>query len=81
LDEPYEKTHSLVALVGICLRQPSDFNQLRTAVTTLTPYAVTTRYPGDLPEISQQEAKDALGLARQIWGFILDRLPEEARIP
>jgi len=79
-DEPFEKTHSLVALVGLCLRFTHDFNELRTAATILTPYAVTTRYPGDLPEISNQEARDALELARQIWNFILNHLPEEARV-
>ena len=33
-----------------------------------------------LPDISNQEASDALDLARQTWRFILDHLPEEARI-
>ena len=80
LDEPFEKTHSLVALVGTCLKHTPDFDELRKAATTLTPYAVITRYPGDLPEISNQEARDALELARQVWRFILDRLPEEASI-
>ena len=79
-DEPFEKTHSLVALVGMCLKYTPDFNELRKAATILTPYAVTVRYPGDLPEISNQEAREAVELARQTWRFILDQLPEEARI-
>lgn len=79
-DEVFEKTHSLVALVGMCLKFTLEFNELRTAAAVLTPYAVTTRYPGDLPEISKQEAGEALGLARKTWEFILDHLPEEARI-
>ena len=53
---------------------------LRSAATILTPYAITTRYPGDLPDISNQEASEALDFAQQTWWFILDRLPEEARI-
>ena len=80
LDEPFERTHSLVALVGICLKFTPDFDKLRKAATTLTPFAVTMRYPGELPEISTQEARDALELARQIWGFVQERLPKEARI-
>jgi HEPN domain-containing protein len=79
-DEPFEKIHSLVALVGMCLRFTPNFDELRTAATTLTPYAVTTRYPGSLPEISAREAQDALASARLIWEFILAHLPEEARI-
>ena len=80
MDEPFEKTHSLVALVGMCLKFTPDFNELRAAATILTPYAISTRYPGDLPDISNQEASDALDLARKTWRFILDHLPEEARI-
>jgi len=76
----FEKTHSLVALIGLCLQSDNDFSELRTAATTLTPYAVTTRYPGDLPDVSHQEAKDALVLAQQVWDFILARLPIEAHI-
>ena len=30
--------------------------------------------------LNNQEARDALELARQVWGFILSRLPEETRI-
>ncbi len=67
--------------MGICLKFTPDFNELRTAATILTPYAIITRYPGDLPDISNQEASDALNLARQTWRFVLDHLPEEIRIP
>jgi hypothetical protein len=42
---------------------------------TLTPYSVTFRYPGELPEISAQEAEDAISYARQIWEFGLEKLP------
>ena len=71
---PFEKTHSLSVLVGVCLKYNADFERLRNAAVTLTPYAVITRYPGDLLEISEQEARDALALAHQIWEFILARL-------
>jgi hypothetical protein len=63
------------------LQFSADFNGLRTAATTLTPFAVITRYPGDLPEISAQEAMEALELARQVRDFILARLPAEAHSP
>lgn len=81
MDVPFEKTHSLVALVGLCLQIDSEFDTLRTAATTLTPFAVTTRYPGDLPEISLQDADEAVMLAKQIWKFIQEHLPEEAHLP
>jgi HEPN domain-containing protein len=80
-EQPFEKTHSLVALVGMCLRFSADFEALRTAATSLNPFAVTTRYPGDLPDISAQEAGEALGLAQQVWDFVMARLPVEAILP
>jgi HEPN domain-containing protein len=49
--------------------------ELRIAATTLTPYAVASRYPGDLPDLTEREAREALKLARQVWDFIIQRLP------
>jgi HEPN domain-containing protein len=80
-EQPFEKTHSLVALVGMCLEFDSDFDSLRNAATTLTPFAVTIRYPGDMPDISAKEAREALHLARQIWDFVLAHLPKETQTP
>ena len=77
VEKPFEKIHSLVALVGMCLEFSSEFDLLRQAATTLTPYAVATRYPGDVPEISLDEAKSSVALAHQIWDFIIVRLPGE----
>jgi HEPN domain-containing protein len=81
LEIPFEKTHSLVALVGLCLKVSPDFETLRTAATTLTPFAVITRYPGDLPAISRQEALEGVEYAKQIREFILAHLPGEAHFP
>ena len=80
-EQSFEKTHSLVALVAICLRFSNDFDELRDAATSLNPFAVITRYPGDLPGISAQEAREALDQARQIWNFVLAHLPEETHLP
>lgn len=79
-DEPFEKTHSLVALVAKCLPFDVSFEALRAAATTLTPYAVASRYPGDLPELTEAEAQEALALAREVWDFVSERLPPEVRV-
>ena len=76
-DQPFGKTHSLVALVGICLSIDNTFEDLRKAATTLTPYAVTTRYPGDLPEVPRSEAEEAISLAHFVWDFVTKMLPSE----
>ena len=78
-DVPFEKTHSLVALVAKCLEWDSAFEELRTAAITLTPYAVASRYPGDLPDLTEAEAQEALALARQVWDFVLRRMPSGVR--
>lgn len=74
IEEPFEKIHSLVALVGLCLKSDGDFSELRLAATTLTPYAVTTRYPGDIPDITFTEAKEALEYANEVREFVRQRL-------
>jgi HEPN domain-containing protein len=76
-DEPFEKIHSLVALVGKCLPFDQDLQDLRQAAVTLTPYAVTFRYPGDLSELTPEEAERAYILAQQVWDFLIVKLPQE----
>jgi len=76
-DEPFEKTHSLIALVSMCLHFDPAFEQLRQAAASLTPYAVTFRYPGELPELTAEEAEQAISFSRQVWEFVLKRLPPE----
>ncbi len=77
-EQPFGKTHSLVALIGQCLAFDEDFDQLREAATILTPYAVDVRYPGDILELSREEGEEALSLAVEVWDFVLSRLPKEA---
>lgn len=74
-DEPFEKTHSLVALVGKCIPFDQEFQKLREAATTLTPYAVAFRYPGDLPELTLQEAEHAFSYAQFVWDSVIKELP------
>jgi HEPN domain-containing protein len=76
-DEPFEKTHSLVALLGKCLTFDPDLQDLRQAAATLTPYAVTSRYPGESPELTREEAERAYSLVEEVWYFLIAKLPEE----
>ena len=76
-EDPFKKTHSLVALVSQSLQFDESFEDLREAATDLTPYAVAIRYPAELPELTHDEATESLHHARQIWEFVLKRLPQE----
>ena len=73
----FPKTHSLVALIAHCLEVDTDFRILRTASMTLTPYAVASRYPGNVPNLSFADAQQAQSLAQEVWQFVLKRLPDE----
>lgn len=76
-DEPFEKTHSLVALVSKCLSFDQELQDLREAAVTLTPYAVTFRYPGDLPTLTPEEAGYAYILAEKVWDLLILKIPRE----
>lgn len=45
----------------------------------LTEYAWRFRYPGELLEPSEEEARSALHVARSVYDSILERLPPDVR--
>lgn len=76
-DTIFPKTHSLVALIALCLKLDDEFEALRVAATTLTPYAVASRYPGDVSNLSLADAQQALSLAQEVWQFVLNKIPND----
>lgn len=63
VDFPY--THSIGRLLRICgelAEWPPNLKEAK----ELTPYAVTARYPGEEEEVTAEEAKRAVELARQV---------------
>ena len=70
------KTHAIEQLL-VLLRPvlPDVASSLREAVV-LTPFGVDIRYPGDQPEPSVKETRQALGLARKVRDAILPLLPK-----
>lgn len=77
---PFEKVHSLVYLMDLCEKEEPALAFLREEAASLSPYAVEIRYPGDAPEISLEEAREALAAAEAVWNAILDLLPSELRV-
>jgi HEPN domain-containing protein len=71
----FPKTHNigdLVALTGkIKMSLPADLS----AAGELTPYGVEYRYPGDLPDVSETEAKEALDRADLVQQVVARHLP------
>ncbi len=70
----FEKAHSLVYLVDLCVPVDEAFRTLYPAAQNLTVYAVGIRYP-EFIELSIDEAREALKIAHRIWDFVLRRLP------
>jgi HEPN domain-containing protein len=76
LERPFEKTHSLVALLETCVETDPKFEDLRIAAVILTPYAAVLHHPGDIPDISNEQAYTAIELAQQAYEFILAKMPQ-----
>ncbi|HPD07557.1 MAG TPA: HEPN domain-containing protein [Candidatus Bipolaricaulis sp.] len=75
------RTHDLALLVDlISSEDPELAHKVRGAVS-LTPYGVEARYPGELPEPSAGEVREAVNLAAEILRAVVSRLPREVWPP
>lgn len=71
----FPKTHDLGELLNLLtIDDPSLREELRAAVV-LTDYGVEVRYPGDLPQVSLEEAREAIDLAADARDTIFGVLP------
>jgi HEPN domain-containing protein len=77
----YEKTHDIEVLVDLAGEADPQFSELADAADALTPYATRFRYPNATFAVEPQPAEyeEALQHAKTIYGFVLNRLPVEAR--
>ncbi|MBU1152425.1 HEPN domain-containing protein [bacterium] len=61
IDFPY--THDIRRLLKLCDKEwTKELNE----ADKLTPYAITTRYPGEDSEVTKEEAEQAIRLAAQV---------------
>lgn len=72
-DFPY--THNIRRLLQLCEKY-ADWTQDLKDAEELTPYAITTRYPGEDAEVTEDEAKSAVEIARTVR----DRVRAELRL-
>jgi HEPN domain-containing protein len=77
---PFDRVHSLVYLMDLCEAEEPRFSSMREAAENLSPYAVEIRYPGDVLEISPNEARQALAAAEAVVDLVLGLLPPELRL-
>ena len=78
-DAPFRRTHDLAEIGQQCSSLDLSIEPICRRAERLTVYAWIFRYPGDVEEPSREEVEDALALAREVYGAILSRLPEEVR--
>ena len=75
-DVEFPKTHVLAKLLGLVeTRNAALATSLMDAVV-LTLYGVELRYPGDRPDVTPHEAREALKLAQQVRDAILPLLSD-----
>jgi len=80
-DQPFDLTHRLLPLLGLCISIDADFAAWQEVAELLTPYATRFRYPsppGVPQEPDAEEVDEAVRQARALFDFVLDRVPEEA---
>lgn len=76
----FPKTHDIGRLVDLIGTADASFaDRVREAVL-LTPYGVETRYPGELPDPSADEARGAIAVAERIAAAVTAYLPDDLQL-
>ena len=78
-DAPFRKTHNLDELGKECVRYHPGLKPLVLEAASLSEYAWLYRYPGDTPEPTIAEAREAQDLAARLNLAVLRLLPMKAR--
>ncbi len=77
----FEKIHDLEKILQETTAVEPTFRQLKIAAASLTPYSFAYRYPSEqgFIEPSREEFDEAVQQAQDIYDFVLNLLPKEAR--
>ncbi|MCH7556000.1 MAG: HEPN domain-containing protein [Planctomycetes bacterium] len=76
-----EKTHDIEFLVKLCMKILPEMEQFIETGAALSEYAVETRYPAAIFEITKIKAEKAAETARSIYEFVLKSLPDLEKLP
>jgi HEPN domain-containing protein len=74
------KIHDLGALLNLCEEIDKSFGDLRPETDFLGKFYTETRYPGDYPEFTPEEAQQALKAAVKIKEFVLEKIEARTNI-
>lgn len=70
----FTKTHNIGALLNLASNADPELAARLGGASTLTPFGVELRYPGDAPEPDAGEAREAVALAEKVRDEVLARL-------
>ena len=74
---PFDWSHQIGYLLDLCAADDNQFEQFRVSSAPLSEYAVRVRYPHPEPAPQKPQVLQALDVARQVYDFVLHRMPEE----
>lgn len=72
-NKPFSKSHDLLELETLLLDVEPEINKVHVELEFLNPYSIETRYPGNYPEVTLDEAQKAYDSALKVKGFVLDK--------
>lgn len=70
----FPKTHLLDELLKLCKEIDPEFIDLEVEARDLSDFYISTRYPGDFPNFSQKDAREAFRQAQKIKDFVLKKI-------
>lgn len=72
-ESSFRKVHDLLELETMLMKYESDISRLHVALIFLNGFYVGTRYPGDYPEFSWEDARQAFEKALEAKVFVLEK--------
>lgn len=73
----FPKTHDLEEILDLVEAADENLAGSLRDVIVLTPYGVELRYPGDRPDATPDEVREAVDLARKVRDAVLSALPTD----
>jgi HEPN domain-containing protein len=71
---PASRTHDLVVLLTECVAVEPSIADLEVDCQTFAPFAVPVRYPGDLPEPGEHDARELIAAMKRVRARVLPLL-------
>lgn len=71
---PFPKVHDLLVLETLLVDSVPSAHQIHECLNMLNGYYIEARYPGDYPEFTPEEARDAFAAAGKVKEFVLQMI-------